>query len=285
MHKPLVSVVIPVFNRRRLLVEALESVLRQTEKSFEVIIVDDGSTEGSLGVLEDIIVPVPPETRIEILSLEHSGRPGFVRNRGAGTARGEYLAFLDSDDLWLPEKLSLQLSLMRQRSGIALSHTREIWSRGGKIMSQSKQRFRRDGMVFEDALLKCTIGPSTVMIERSLFLEAGGFREDIEIAEDYELWLRLTAFREVAYLDVPLTVKRAGHGDQLSEKYGQIERFRIEALSRLVEERFFPPEKEKAARTVLAEKCRIYAAGCLKRGRSAEASRYLEMAAACGPGL
>jgi hypothetical protein len=126
-------------------------------------------------------------------------------------------------------------------------------------------------MIFDDALKKCIVGPSTVLMEASLFREAGGFREDLEIAEDYELWLRITSRYPVAYLDDPLTVKRAGHGDQLSERYGSIEYFRIQGLKGLIESGRLTGEQ---AIEELIRKCRIYAAGCRKRGRYEEASSY-----------
>ena len=136
--------------------------------------------------------------------------------------------------------------------------------------------------MFADALKKCVIGPSTVLIRRDCWEESGGFREDLEIAEDYELWLRMTAREPVGYLDRPLTVKRAGNWEQLSEKYGQIEIFRIEALRNLVESRWFEKKTDggiqSEAAAELVRKCRIYAQGCRKRGKSEEAERFEALA-------
>ncbi|MFP4068466.1 MAG: glycosyltransferase family 2 protein [Spirochaetaceae bacterium] len=367
MTAPLVSVVIPCYNRPTLVREAAESVLGQSFRDFELIVVDDGSTDGTPAVLEGLAAegcavlgpdrpaapadaagpdwsagpPGPTTTpptagisasRITIRRIPHSGFPGAVRNRGVELARGRYVAFLDADDLWHAEKLDRQLQLHRAESwprgtsygtsvprktadstsvpgntrDIAdrtsvpprISHTRERWLRDGREISQKGMDHARRGWVFPDALKKCTIGPSTVMMERSLFEELGGFREDLEIAEDYELWLRVTAQYPVAYLDEPLTVKRAGHGDQLSRKYGMIEPFRIRALRDLVRSGFFEamdgrrqpgfpqpgfpqpkapaPQTSRAAlaRAELAQKCRIYATGCEKRGRYEEAAAY-----------
>ena len=133
------------------------------------------------------------------------------------------------------------------------------------------------GDLYHDSLIKCVVGPSTVMMERTLFKETGGFRPDLEIAEDYEYWLRIAARHEFGYLDLPLTTKRAGHGDQLTEKYGHIEYFRIEALRRLVESEDFARldrEKVVAAKGELIRKCEIYSAGARKRGRLDEARVY-----------
>ena len=157
--------------------------------------------------------------------------------------------------------------------GFMISHTREQWNRQGKIISQAGMDHQREGFLFHDALKKCTIGPSTVMISSDLYGESGGFREDMEIAEDYEYWLRLTAFHNVAFLDKPLTVKRAGHGDQLSEKYGQIEIFRISGLRDLVDRKFFPEDLMPLAARELSGNAVSMDAAALsgikrKRGRS-----------------
>jgi glycosyltransferase involved in cell wall biosynthesis len=264
----LISVIIPVYDRFELLMQAAASVLNQEMTDFELIIVDDGSKEE--------ITPAAGlgDERVRVLRLRHTGFPGLVRNRGVEIARGRYLAFLDSDDLWLPEKLMFQTAYFEEHPDVRICHTRERWERNGDTVSQASQRHRREGDLFEESLKKCIIGPSTVMLEKELFLETGGFREEFEIAEDYEYWLRLTAYHRVGYIDTPLTVKRAGGWEQLSEKHGQIEIFRIRGLEDLVDSNFFPPDREAAARKELVRKCRIYAAGCRKRGRTAEAERY-----------
>ena len=294
MKKPSVSVIIPVYNRSSLLREAVSSVVRQSYRDFELIIADDCSSE-------DLHSVVPGIQGTEGLPLKfirldaHSGMPGFVRNRGAEKAEGDYIAFLDSDDIWMPDKLEKQVSFLagcaglpgfddaagsqeiqgrENRAGCAICHTREKWVRSGKTVSQSSQKHKREGCIFSDSLWKCIIGPSTVMMSKSLFDRYGGFREDLEVAEDYELWLRVTAENHVTYLDEPLTIKRAGEWEQLSEKYGQIEIFRIKALKGLIDSGFFREEQRIAASKVLRQKCLIYAAGCRKRGREEEAGFY-----------
>lgn len=284
-----ISVVIPTYNRVRLLAEAVESVVSQTvaRAEIELVIVDDGSTDATPLYLADLQRrPTSSNMRLRVVASDHCGIPGKARNRGVAASRGSLVAFLDSDDLWRPGKLAAQIGL--HESGNRLSHTSEIWLRSGREISQATQTHLREGWVFKDALQKCTIGPSTAMISRELFDEFGGFCEELEIAEDYELWLRLTCRVQVAYLDEPYTVKRAGHGDQLSEKHGQIEIFRIRALRGLLDRDEFagveipapgPPgaaarlSADSLARAELARKLRIYAAGCRKRGRNDEATR------------
>ncbi|MFP4484962.1 MAG: glycosyltransferase family 2 protein [Spirochaetaceae bacterium] len=290
---PTLSVVIPTFNRLSFLPEAISSVLSQTWAApashagrgdarqaplLEIIVVDDGSTDGTPEYLADAAAAAPEVIRV--VTLTHGGTPGRARNAGVAAARGDLIAFLDADDLWRSDKLEGQMALHRPKAAAVLSHTRETWLRGRRIVSQAGQEHLREGEVFADALHKCIIGPSTTVMERRVFEELGGFREDLEVAEDYELWVRLTHRHPVAYVDEELTIKRAGHGDQLSERYGAIEFFRIQGLRDLVEGGAFEdvPEHARAAARTLARKCRIYAQGCAKRGRLEEAQEYREAA-------
>ncbi|MDR2588441.1 MAG: glycosyltransferase family 2 protein [Spirochaetales bacterium] len=277
---PLVSVIIPTYNRAPLLAQALTSVFGQSFRDFEVIVADDGSEDETPKTVESF-------SGVRYIRLEHGGMPGRSRNRGVAAARGRFIAFLDSDDLWLSEKLEKQIRLFEASFGkepCRICHTRELWLRAGGEVSQAGQRHRREGDIFADSLKKCVIGPSTVMVEKVFFERHGGFREDLEIAEDYELWLRMTFGENAAYLDEALTIKRAalvndGAG-QLSQKYGHIEVFRIRALQGLVEGAAFTlePERDALARAELGRKCAIYALGCRKRGRTEEAQMYEELA-------
>jgi len=286
-----ISVIIPVYNRPRLLLDAGRSVLAQTFSDFELIIIDDGSTDHTIEAAGRI--EAESGGRCRIITVPHSGMPGAARNRGIEAAGGRYLAFLDSDDYWTPEKLKTQQKLMCE-SGANLSHTLEIWNREGREISQKGQKHSREGNVFPDALKKCTIGPSTVMIDREFCLATGGFHENLEIAEDYEYWLRITSASPVAYLHEAHTVKRAGKWAQLSEKYGKIEWFRLTALAGLLgvqlpdgavcpayldgyRWRGFSDEYRKAAMEELSFKCGVWAAGCRKRGRFAEASQMEDL--------
>ncbi|TVQ38697.1 MAG: glycosyltransferase family 2 protein [Spirochaetaceae bacterium] len=275
--KDSVSVVIPVYNRFGMLLQALESVCGQTAGPREIVVVDDGSRDIDAGRLTALRALDP---RIDYLRIAHCGMPGAVRNAGAARCSGEWIALLDCDDIWHPDKLALQLECAAANPSAPLVHTRERWLRDGREIPQTGQRHLRTGWVFADALVKCTIGPSTAIMRRALYSRLGGFRSDMEVAEDYEFWLRVTARYPVAYVDRPLVDKRAGHGDQLSEKHGQIERFRIEGLLRLVEQNYFSFDSglQALARAELARKCAIYAAGAAKRGRHAEADRFRALA-------
>jgi len=294
---PEISVIIPVYNRPELLREAVESVFAQSFTDYELIIVDDGSTDETAAVAAELAESEASSGRCRVLTIPHSGFAGAARNRGVETAEGRYIAFLDSDDTWMPEKLELQSACMSS-GGHRISHTREQWLRGDKTVSQKGQKHQRDGNVFADALKKCIIGPSTVMIEREYYMASGGFHEGLEIAEDYEYWLRITCGQLVGYLGETLTIKRAGGWPQLSEKYGRIEWFRLCALARLLgiklpgfneESKYlsgycwqgFEPQAEKAAIDELIFKCGVWAAGCRKRGRISEAEQIDAIIEAC----
>jgi len=264
-----ISIIIPTYNRDSLLKEAIHSVVEQSYKDWELIIVDDGSTDGTEGM-------VPQHPQIRYIKQPHSGMPGQARNVGVSHAKSSLVAFLDSDDLWAPEKLERQLDFHKAHPQFLISHTREKWLRGDKVISQSKLRHKREGDIFSDALDKCIIGPSTVMMDKGLYKAMGGFREDLEIAEDYEFWLRICDSCSIGYIDEPLITKRAGQWEQLSEKYGQIEIFRIRALMDLVEGDYFTPPHKEMAQKRLAKKCRIYAKGALKRGREGDFKKYSE---------
>ncbi len=267
---PLISVIIPTFDRLPMLREAVQSVRQQTLDAWELLVVDDGSTDGTSAWLR-----AQPDVRA--LSLPSRRGPSAARNLGAAHARGEYLAFLDSDDLFLPDKLQLQLTVLESDPDAPLCHGDEIWMRGGKELKQKKKHEKKGGSIFAHCLPMCRISPSASVIQRRCFEQLGGFDEQLEVAEDYELWLRLTCRHRVSFVPRPIIIKRGGHADQLSEKYGQIEKFRIEALRRVLARAPLTPEQRQQATEMLRQKCEIYALGCEKRGRVEEARRYREL--------
>ena len=271
-----VTVVIPHYEREELLAQALDSVVRQAEPPAEIIVADDGSRR-------------PPEVvcrrfGARLLTTAHTGKPGAVRNRGAEAAGTRWVAFLDSDDLWLPDKLRNQRLLLESHPDITLCHTKEIWQRGTQIVSQKKQKHRHEGDLFEDALKKCIIGPSTVLLDKTVFDSLGGFDETLEIAEDYEFWLRWTARFPVVYCAEPSVIKRAGGWPQLSEKYGQIEIFRIEALLRILDKNVLDSRHRAEALVEVERKIVSYCHGCRKRGRTDEALRMEQLWRAANKG-
>ena len=263
---PLVSVIIPTYNRADLVRQALASVKAQTYRDFEIVVVDDGGTDGTSEVLS---------AWREIRVLRHLCRRGVAaaRNTGAAAARGQWLAFLDSDDLWLPEKLARQIFWLEGQPELLICQTEETWVRRGVRVNKPLSHRQVAGHIFLPSLSRCMISPSAVILDRRLFEDHGGFDENLPAAEDYDLWLRLTWRYEVGLVNEPLVIKRGGHPDQLSSQWG-LDRFRIRALAKLLEEPDLPAPYARAAGQMLAVKCAIYAQGCEKRGKLTEAARY-----------
>ncbi|MFW6271710.1 MAG: glycosyltransferase [Desulfosalsimonas sp.] len=268
---PLVSVIIPVYNRGKWIKKAVDSVLSQDYRPFEIIVVDDGSTDETSEILSSY------GKNIRIIRQPNSG-VSSARNRGADAARGEWLAFLDSDDYWLAGKIAAQVEFFRKNPEIKICQTEETWIRKGRRVNPGRRHRKLAGMIFEDSLLLCLISPSAVMMHRSLFNEHGGFDETLPACEDYDLWLRITCTEPVGLLKTPLIVKQGGHPDQLSAAPG-LDRFRIKSIAAIMASGRLNPSQYEAAARVLEEKCRIYAKGCEKRGKFKEAEYYRKLAA------
>lgn len=269
---PRVSVIIPTYNRAGLVQEAVASVLAQTYRDFELLVVDDGSTDGTPESLARF------GKEIQVLRRPQRGGVSAARNLGSSAATGEWLAFLDSDDLWLPEKLARQMALMAAQPRLLLSQTEETWVRRGVRVNPPRTHRKEGGRIFLRSLERCLVSPSAAVLHRSLLEAHGGFDESLPAAEDYDLWLRLSWRYEVGLLPEPLIIKRGGHADQLSRQWG-LDRYRIQALLKILGEPGLPAPYRDAARRTLERKCAIYAQGCEKRGKTAEARHYRQLGA------
>lgn len=267
----MVSVIIPTFNRGALIKKSVESVLGQSHRDFELIVVDDGSTDETAKVLNAV------DGSFEVIRQENSG-VSAARNRGIEAGRGEWFAFLDSDDLWKPAKLEEQMKWMRAHPQMKISQTDEIWIRNGIRVNPMKKHAKPSGWIFEKCLPFCVVSPSAVMIHRSLFEAYGLFDESLPACEDYELWLRLASKVPFGFIPQKLVVKYGGHADQLSKKHWGLDRFRVRALYNLLESKSLNPEQTTKVQKTLGEKCRILSDGSRKRGKLKEAETYLEMA-------
>ncbi|MBN2140199.1 MAG: glycosyltransferase family 2 protein [Desulfovibrionaceae bacterium] len=261
-----VSVVIPTFNRAGLVPDAVRSVLGQGHADLECLVVDDGSTDGTLRVLEAV-----GDNRLRII---RQGRRGVsaARNRGLAEARGEVLALLDSDDYWLPEKLTRQLAFMAA-TGHEISQTNEIWLRRGRRVNPGARHEKPDGACFERSLDLCCVSPSCAMFTRRLWEEVGPFDERLPACEDYDLWLRVCLGHRVGLLDQALVVRRGGRPDQLSASVGCLDIYRAYAILKAHGSGCLDPDQGRAALLELEKKARIYVEGCRKRGRRGEADR------------
>lgn len=266
---PLVSIIIPTWNRRQLVQEAIASVLSQDYEEREVIVIDDGSTDGTEEALRRL-----PSVRYHAQANQGVSR---ARNRGLELAHGAFICFLDSDDLWLPTKLSTQVALMVRQPEVRVSYTDEIWIRRGRRVNPKKRHQKHSGWVFPWCLPLCIISPSSVMLRREVFEEVGGFDESLPVCEDYDLWLRIAARMPVAFIPEKLIVKRGGHDDQLSRRFWGNDRFRVQALLKLLKETPLDLEQQRATRAELAAKCAILEQGFRKRKKHEEAAYYQEL--------
>ena len=266
----MVSVIVPTYNRSAFLKEALESVLAQTVRADEVIVVDDGSTDETPRVLESF------GSSVLVLRRENSG-VSAARNAGIQAARGEWLAFLDSDDLWRPRKLEAQLAYLSARPEIGICQVEEIWIRNGKRLNPKKYHRKPSGFCFAALLERCLVSPSGVMIHRRVLEEVGLFDETLPACEDYDLWLRIGCRHPVGLVDEPLVVKRGGHPDQLSASIPMLDRYRIQALEKLLRSGVLTGEQQALALDALGRKCAVYAAGCARRGRLEVAESILAL--------
>lgn len=266
---PQISVIIPTFNRAWALARAIDSVLAQTCAPKEVIVVDDGSTDRTPELLAAY------GDRIRVLVQPNRG-VSSARNLGIRHSRGEFIALLDSDDLWEPEKLACQAAFFTAHSEVMICQTQEIWIRNGVRVNPGKKHKKLSGMIFEPSLHLCLVSPSAVMMKKRLFDIKGMFNERFAVCEDYDFWLRVSTDTSIHLIDSPLTIKYGGHPDQLSRNHSQ-DRCRIAAILDLIRAGSLTKNQKAAAVAVLKEKCRIYGSGCLKRGKTDEAGTYLSL--------
>jgi glycosyltransferase involved in cell wall biosynthesis len=215
--EPVVSVVLPTYNRMPLVEHAIRSVITQTFDGWELIVVDDGSTDATAAFLVGL-----DDGRTHVVRREHCGNPAVLRNAGIERARGRYVAFIDSDDEWVPHKLAVQIAEMEQHPDCRWSYASVV-----KIDAEGrtlpKERFKQwrpySGRIFEkllphDAMIACP----TVVATRELLQQAKGFDETYSFAQDYELWLRLARMSDVLAIPEELARVRL---HPLSNTYGK----------------------------------------------------------------
>ena len=264
----LVSVIIPTYDRWPVVGEAVESVLAQSFDDYELIVVDDGSTEETGDRLRQY------GERLTVLTQRRGG-VSAARNLGACRALGKYLAFLDSDDLWHPRKLQRQLDFMERNPEVEICQTDEIWIRNGARVNPRNRHRKPSGDVFRASLELCLVSPSAVMMRRELFERVGGFDESLPVCEDYDLWLRIARDTEIPLIPEALVTKRGGHADQLSRATWGLDRFRVLSIANLIEAGL-DPERAGWALDAMAKKVTILAQGFRKRGNEAMARAYEE---------
>ncbi|WP_370869876.1 glycosyltransferase family 2 protein [Methylobacter sp.] len=265
-----ISVIIPSYNRRDLLKRTLLSVYSQTLLPAEVVVIDDGSTDDT-GVMLRREFP-----QVRYFHQENLG-VSAARNLGIQQATGDWLAFLDSDDEWLPEKLANQKAALATNPEYKVCHTEENWIRNGTQVDVPKKYAKTGGWIFTHCLPLCAISPSTVLIHRSVFTDIGLFDPQLPACEDYDLWLRIAANYPVLLIEHAQINKHGGHEDQLSMAFWGMDRFRISALQKIIASDQLSEQNQQAAITMLVKKAHIYLAGVTKRGKTDEINYYRQL--------
>ncbi len=258
-----ISVIIPTYNRKHTLQRAIDSVLSQTFKPYEIIIVDDGSKDGTK---EWLLQNYPS---VQYIHQPNNG-VSSARNKGIQISQGSWIALLDSDDEWMPEKLEYQSRFIEVNKDSSFCHTNEIWIRNGVRVNQMKKHKKYGGDIFKHCLDICRISPSSSIINKDVFEEVGAFDESLTVCEDYDLWLRVTAKFNILFLDEPLIKKYGGHLDQLSRVPEGIEQYRIRSLEKILSMGSLTETQFRSAKDMLIHKLNIYAKGLKKRDKYEE---------------
>ena len=270
VDSPKVSVIVPTYNRADRLERALNSIVNQTYQDFELIVVDDGSTDKTYQLMKSF-------PKAQYFYIKKNSGVSKARNVGLAFAKGELICFLDSDDLWKEKKIQIQSLWLENNKDSQICYTDEIWVRNGVRVNPMNRHRKYSGDIFRHCLGLCIVSPSSVMIRAKLFDEIGNFDESLPACEDYDLWLRIASKYAFHFIEEPLIIKYGGHSDQLSRKYWGMDRFRVVALKKLLDQNSLDKEKLKLTRSVFLEKCSILIKGFEKRGKKEEESFYREL--------
>ena len=265
---PKITAILPTWNRAEWLEKSIQSVLDQTFGDFELVVVDDASTDSTAEIIERY------SGKIRTIFFSENRGVSAARNAAIKNSDSEWIAFLDSDDFWHPDKLQKQIAQTKMRPACPLHFTDEIWIRNGVRVNPKKKHQIKDGWIFQPSLALCLMAPSTVILRRELFEVHGLFDENLPVCEDYDLWLRLTAQHPVALLNEKLMTRHGGHADQLSRSDWGIDRYRVQSIQKILKTESLRPEDRTAAIRMLIEKCGILAKGFRKRGNLKEVEKY-----------
>ncbi len=246
------------------------SVLAQTCPPFEIIVIDDGSTDETAQMMEQEFPAIP---------YHHQENQGVsqARNTGILKSTGDWLAFLDSDDEWLPDKLNQQTLALLSNPTFKVCHTEEIWIRNQVRINPPRHYAKQGGWLFKACLPLCAISPSTVLLHRSILTDVGVFDPQLPVCEDYDLWLRISAKYPVLLIEDAQIKKHGGHADQLSQSLWGMDRFRIQGLEKIILTEQLSEDNQHAAIQMLLKKADIYLKGLNKRGKLTEAAYYQDL--------
>ena len=279
MPKPLVSVVIPSYNRAQYIAETIESVLAQTYNNIEVVVIDDGSKDNTREVVE------PYSPRVRYVWQENSER-GASRNHGLRLSKGEFLAFLDSDDLWLPNKLEEELRIFGEMPnvGVVYSDADLVDSEGRFLKTIMRNGY--SGAVTDKLLRDNFVTLSAHLIRRSLAVQVGGFREERELSgsEDWEFWIRLSCVTEFAYLRKVTTKIRTHPANTMSDA-GAMSRSMGNALKVVKEQDYLSARQKAGLHKMRAKISLINAINYCTSRKYKETTNYLIDALKSNPGI
>ena len=262
-----VSVIIPTFNRVEYLPDALDSVYSQTHPVSEVIVVDDGSTDHTVEKLS------PAYPSVQFLRQKNQG-VSSARNLGIAKATHPWIALLDSDDRWTPQKLERQVTHLSQNPSLRAVHTGEKWIRDGKEINIPASLDKSKEGLWERSLEKCIICPSSVLLHQSVFEKTGTFDPSLAICEDYDFWLRLLLTHKIGLIDEPLVHKYGGHPDQLSMSTWGLDRFRVQSLEKISTFKNITPRHRAQIYETIIRKTDLLVKGFIKHEKHQEAQRY-----------
>ena len=256
---PMISVIITTYNRSHYILRAIHSVLNQTIENYEIIVIDDGSTDNTA----DVLVSLIQTKKIKYFYQQNNG-VSAARNAGVQFSQGEYLAFLDSDDEWNPDKLKSQLDFLQTNNQFRIVYTDEIWMRNNIRVNQKTIHKKSGGNIFRACIQQCLIAPSSVFMEKKLFEEMRGFDESYLVCEDYDLWLKISSLYHIGHINEPLIIKYGGHEDQLSRKYFAMDLWRIKSMANILKMRTLNNEDKEFVIASLKSRASILQLGNLK---------------------
>ncbi len=261
-----ISVIIPTLNREKLLAKTIDSVLNQTIKADEIIIIDDGSTDNTKNIVNNY-----HNDTIKYIYQTNQGVSN-ARNNGIKIATNEWLCFLDSDDIWADNKLEKQIVFHKENPHILFSHTDELWLFNDKIIKQKKHQLKPSGFCFKENIANTLIGASTMMIHKKVLKDIGYFDEKLIACEDYDLWLRILAKYELGLINEKLITKIAGHENQLSFCTKLMDKYRIIALLKHIKSEY----KDQILVEII-KKCDILIKGAIKHNNKEIEEHYTKL--------
>jgi glycosyltransferase involved in cell wall biosynthesis len=270
-----IAAIIPVKGRPALLKEALDSILSGNILPSSVFVVIDSIGEeremDSIALEEFFLRSKKIFSEIHFKKIYSANEgPARARNLAAKEAKEEWISFLDSDDLWLPEKLESQISYLKKRPHLHGASGLERWIKNGKVLIQPQKLRPGHGRFIKDSLHRCLVPCSSVIIRRSIFLDEGGFDENFPVCEDYEFWIRFLSRHPLGFIDREIAIKRSGDWSQLSSSHS-LDKYRILALLKSVQNCNFSKEESGEAKKACYEKFSIFESGAKKRGNHNEA--------------